>query len=156
MTSALRISFEVACPVEHAFAMWTSRIGAWWPRDHTVTGGAGLTVVLEGRVGGRIFERTRDGAEHDWGAVTRWEPPAVLGYSWHLGQDAAHATDVVVRFIAEGAALTLIEIEHRGWERLGETAVAWRDRNRIGWETLLPHFAAAIEKEAADGGRHQG
>ena len=136
--------------------MWTSRIGAWWPRDHTVTGEAGLTVVLEGRVGGRIFERTRDGAEHNWGAVTLWEPPALLGYSWHLGQDSTHATDVVVRFSAEGAALTRIEIEHSGWERLGETALTWRDRNRIGWETLLPHFAAAIGKDAADERWHQG
>jgi Activator of Hsp90 ATPase homolog 1-like protein len=147
MTSPLQISFEVACSAEHAFAVWTSRIGTWWPRDHTVTGDAGLMVVLEGRLGGRIFERTRDGVEHDWGAVTRWEPPAVLGYSWHLGRDPVDATDVVVRFTAAGAALTRIEIEHGGWERLGDTAVTWRDRNRIGWQTLLPHFAAAIETE---------
>jgi len=70
VTSPLRLSFEVACPVEHAFTVWTSGFGAWWPRDHTVTGGPGLRVVLEGRVGGRIFERTRDGVEHDWGVIT--------------------------------------------------------------------------------------
>ena len=39
---------------------------------------------------------------------------------------------------------TLVEIEHRGWERLGATADRWRNRNRVGWETLLPHFATAI------------
>ena len=146
MTSPLRISFEVACPAEHAFAVWTSRIGTWWPPDHTVSGEADLTVVLEGVVGGRIFERTSEGVEHDWGTVTIWEPPATLGYSWHLGRDPEDATDVEVHFVAQDEATTRIEIEHRGWERLGESALAWRDRNRIGWETMLPHLVAAIEE----------
>jgi hypothetical protein len=74
MTPPLRITFEVACAAEHAFDVWTSRIGTWWPTDHTVTGQRDLLVVLEGEVGGRIFERTSDGVEHDWGEVTDWEP----------------------------------------------------------------------------------
>lgn len=145
MTSPLRISFEVACPAEHAFSTWTSRIGAWWPSDHTVSGSPDL-VVLEGGVGGRIYERTAEGVEYDWGVVTVWDPPTTLGYSWHLGRDQADATEVAVRFVTTDAALTRVEIEHRGWERLGDTAGAWRDRNRIGWETLLPYFSAAVEK----------
>jgi hypothetical protein len=46
--------------------------------------------------------------------------------------------------MARGPGDTRVEIEHRGWERLGADAGVWRDRNRAGWETLLPHFAAAI------------
>ena len=95
-------------------------------------------------MGGRIFERTSDGVEHDWGVVTDWEPPTRLTYLWHLGGDRSQATDVEVRFVALGPRDTRIEVEHGGWERLGEMADSWRDRNRIGWETLLPHFAAAI------------
>ena len=52
-----------------------------------------------------------------------------------------------IRFVAQGAAATRIEIEHRGWERLGSAAGEWRDRNRAGWQTLLPHYLAAIEKQ---------
>ena len=44
---------------------------------------------------------------------------------------------------------TRIEIEHSGWERLGDTADTWRDRNRAGWDSLLPHFAEAVERGAA-------
>jgi len=40
--------------------------------------------------------------------------------------------------------LTGIEIEHRGWEGLGRAGDEWRDRNRAGWKTLLPHFLTAI------------
>jgi uncharacterized protein YndB with AHSA1/START domain len=140
------MSFTVACPVEHAFAVWTSGIGAWWPPGHTVTGQAGVAVVLESGVGGRIYERTPGGAEHDWGEVTVWKPPTHLAYRWHLGRDRTGATEVEIRFAAEGSTATRIEIEHRGWEQLGSAGGDWRERNRAGWNSLLPHFQAAITK----------
>jgi hypothetical protein len=144
MTTPLRFSFDVGCSADHAFTVWTSRIDTWWPSDHTVSGNAEL-VVLQSGVGGRIFERTSDGVEHDWGEVTLWDPPTQLAYLWHLGADRTAATEVDVRFVARDAATTRIEIEHRGWEQLGETADQWRDRNQVGWDTLLPHFLARIQ-----------
>ena len=146
MTDPLKLTFEVACSAEQAFDVWTSRIDSWWPSDHTVTGRADLVVVFQSGVGGRIYERTAEGVEHDWGVVTIWDPPQRLAYLWHLGRDRDAATDVDIRFVAQGPGDTRVEIEHRGWERLGESAGAWRDRNRIGWQTLLPHFAAAITR----------
>jgi uncharacterized protein YndB with AHSA1/START domain len=140
----IRIAFEVDCPAAHAFETWTSRISTWWPADHTVSAEAGLAVILEGRPGGRIFERTRDGVEHEWGEVTVWEPPGRLVYLWHLRRDRADATEVEIRFIDRGDASTLVEIEHRGWERLGADGASWRDRNHGGWATLLPNFVAAV------------
>ena len=141
MTTPLRISFDVACPAEHAFRTWTSGIGTWWPPDHTVTGGP-ARIVFTGGVGGRIYERAADGTEHEWGEVTVWQPPARLAYLWYLGRDKADATEVEIRFHPQGTA-TRVDIEHRGWERLGER---WRDRTRIGWQTLLPHYRKAIER----------
>jgi hypothetical protein len=144
MSDPLRMSFDVACPADHAFSVWTSDIGTWWPHDHTVTGRGDVTVVLECRVGGRIFERTPEGDEHDWGAVTVFDRPSRLAYLWHLGGDRADATEVDVRFVAVGAGATRIEIEHRGWERLGTRGAAWRERNQAGWASLLPHLKGAM------------
>jgi uncharacterized protein YndB with AHSA1/START domain len=146
MNEPLTMSFDVACSPEHAFSVWTTGIGSWWPRDHTVTGRPDLDVVLQGRLGGRIYERTSDGVEHDWGEVTLWEPPTRLAYIWHIGQDRANATEVEVRFSAQGAADTRIDIEHRGWQRLGAAGEERRAQNRGGWEALLPRFLAAIAK----------
>ena len=98
----LRLSFEVRCPAGHAFAVWTTRTSLWWPRSHTVTEAPGLVVVIEGRPGGRIFERTPEGSEHDWGEVTRWEPPRRLAYRWYLNASPAEATDVEITFTAPG------------------------------------------------------
>jgi uncharacterized protein YndB with AHSA1/START domain len=141
----IRLSFEVDCPPDHAFEVWTSGLGRWWPTDHTASGEDDTTVTLEGRVGGRIFERTTTGVEHDWGKVTIWEPPSRLGYLWHLRQDRADATDVEINFVPAGERKTRVDIEHRGWERLGARGEDLRDRNDGGWATLLPHFIGAAE-----------
>jgi uncharacterized protein YndB with AHSA1/START domain len=142
VTEPLRLSFEVDCPPEHAFDVWTRQISRWWPADHTATGAAGSEVVLEGRVGGRIFELTAVGGEIDWGEVTAWEPPHRLVYSWHLRSDRTDATEVQIAF-RQQAAGTLVEIEHRGWERLGAAGPDWRERNKDGWAGLIPHYLAA-------------
>lgn len=145
MIEPLRIAFEVNAPPDHAFEVWTDRIGLWWPADHTVTGADDLEVVLEGRVGGRIFERTTAGDEHDWGEVMAWEPPHRLVYLWHLRRDRGDATEVEIRFVPGGRG-TRVEIEHRGWERLGADGPAAREGNRGGWQTLLPHYQSAVEE----------
>lgn len=135
----VRLQFEVHCSPEHAFRVWTADIASWWPADHSVSGEPGLEVVLEGRVGGRIYERTAAGVEHEWGEVTAWQPPERFGYLWHLRRDRADATQVDIRFSAAGET-TVVEIEHTGWERLGSDGPTWRDRNLGGWQTLLPHY----------------
>jgi hypothetical protein len=145
VTPPLRLSFEVDCPPEHAFSVWTASIGTWWPPDHTVSGRA-EEIVLERQVGGRIFERTPDGDEHDWGQVTVWEPPRTLGYLWHIGRDRSAATEVEIQFVPAGPASTRVEIEHRGWERLGAEGPDYRERNVEGWATLVPHFRAAATR----------
>ena len=145
MIEPIHLTFEVDCPVDHAFTVWTARIAQWWPKDHTVSAEDDLTVVLEGRRGGRIFERLGSGLEHDWGEVTVWEPPTRLSYTWHLNRDRSDATEVEVRFVPRDDATTIVEIEHRGWERLGADGLNWRDRNHGGWATLLPHFIAAAD-----------
>ncbi len=145
MTEPLNLTFDVACSPEHAFATWTARIGSWWPADHTVSGERELDAVLEPGIGGRIYERTHSGEEHEWGEVTVWEPPARLGYLWHLRRGRGDATEVEIRFVELAPAATRVEIEHRGWERLDKGAEDWRDRNRGGWQTLLPHFIEATK-----------
>ena len=144
----IEIQFEVACSPEHAFDTWANKTSAWWPRSHSITSATGLMVTIEPRVGGRIFERTPQGAEHDWGEVLAWEPPNRLAYLWHLGTDRSRATEVDISFTG-GASATTVTITHRGWERLGADAPAWRQRNLGGWSGLLPHYRQAIGPPAA-------
>jgi uncharacterized protein YndB with AHSA1/START domain len=138
VTEPLEIAFEVGCSPEHAFEVWASRTSQWWPYDHSVSAEPGLSVTFEPRPGGRIYERTPSGAEHDWGEVLAWEPPARLVYLWHLASDRSDATEVEVRFESAGAG-TSVTIVHTGWERLGSSADVRRRRNPAGWSGHLPH-----------------
>lgn len=45
---------------------------------HTVSAEAGADVVLERRIGWRIYERTTAGDEHAWGEVSAFESPVRL------------------------------------------------------------------------------
>jgi len=140
----LTLDFTVGCSPAHAFDVWASRTSMWWPHGHSVSGDPGLSVTFEPRPGGRIYERTPGGEEHDWGEVLAWEPPRRLAYSWHLRQDKQDATRVEISFAAEGAG-TRVSIVHAGWERLGDRAAPLRERNRAGWGGLVPRYVSAAE-----------
>ena len=146
MIAPLRIEFDVDCAPAHAFAVWTEHIDRWWPRSHTVSGDPAL-VVLDPELGGRLFERTADGAEIVWGEITAWEPPRRFAYLWHIRRDRSDATDVVISFDDGEAGSTRVRIVHDGWERLGSDGPSWRDANRGGWAGLLPHFQTAAQRE---------
>lgn len=142
MIEPIEISFTVPCTAAHAFEVWTGRTSSWWPSSHSVSQDPDLTVTIEPHVGGRIVERTPDGEEHDWGEVTRWDPPTSFAYRWHLRQDRDDATDVSIEFVEAGDGAE-VRITHRGWERLGAKGPDLQQRNRQGWAGLLTHFQAA-------------
>lgn len=144
MIEPLRISFEVECSPDHAFRTWTGRATAWWPPEHTVSHESGAEIVFEPRPGGRIFERTPEGREIEWGEITEWEPPRRLSYRWHIATDPTNATDVEIVFRELPDSTTRVEIEHGGWDNLGEIGRAWREANLAGWDGVLPSYQAAV------------
>jgi uncharacterized protein YndB with AHSA1/START domain len=138
----LRLSVEVGCGPERAFELWTAETSRWWPDDHTATGTAPARIVFEPHEGGGVFEVTTAGERVDWGRVLEWDPPRGLTYLWHLRQDRADATEVRIAFVPIEGGGTRLEIEHRGWDRLGARGPDRRDANQRGWAGLLPHFVA--------------
>ena len=144
----LRKTITVARPPKEAFRVFTAGVGSWWPtRTHSVGEERVDALILEGRVGGRFYERLDDGTEHEWGEITAWDPPEQLGLTWHPGRGPETAQKLVIRFVADGAG-TRVELEHRGWEALGdraEAALANYD-SPSGWAGVLGRYAAAIEE----------
>jgi len=148
MIEPLRIAFDVECSPDHAFETWTSKATAWWPAEHTMSHERGARIVFEPRVGGRIFERTADGHEMEWGEIVEWDPPRRLRYLWHIATEPENATDVSIDFHLAPRG-TRIEIEHGGWERLGEIGQVWRDANQAGWDGVLPSYTEAARTRGA-------
>ena len=111
-----RIELEVDCPPDQAFRLWAVDTSLWWPPSESGSGEPGVVVVFESRVGGRVFERTPAGIEHDWGEVTAWEPPRRL--AWRTGAGEAEATFEPGE--AGGTRLTLVAAGERDWEAVLE------------------------------------
>ena len=139
-------SVTVSVPVERAFEVFTAEIGTWWPlRTHAVDTERSETVVMEGRVGGRLYERTPSGEEHVWGTLVAWEPPNRIVYSWHPGRGEETAQVVEITFGPEGEG-TRVDIRHYGWEKLGdrleETVASYNE----GWDKVIAVYARAAER----------
>ena len=114
---AVTRSVTVNASIEKAFSVFTERFAAWWPGSHQINPNGYEAAYIEPRVGGRWYERAPDGTECDWGTVLAWEPPNRLLLTWQLDgeytydPDQAHASEVEVRFIAEGPSTTRVELE---------------------------------------------
>jgi hypothetical protein len=129
----------VDAPVEHAFQVFTERIGEWWPvKTHSVHKEEAQTAALEPGLGGAVYELWPGGRE-EWGTITAWEPPRRFVCTWHPSHGLDESTEVEVRFSAE-AGSTLVELEHRGWEARGAKAAEVRDAYDTGWEPVLASF----------------
>jgi len=141
----IRKSIHVKRPLERTFRLFTDDIGKWWPlkEGFSFAPERAAEIFLEGREGGRFFERFADGEEFEIGTVTAYAPPTRIVFTWK-GREWDVATEVEVRFSAEADG-TRVDLEHRGWERSGPKIKAMRDRFDGGWERVLATFAAAAQ-----------
>jgi uncharacterized protein YndB with AHSA1/START domain len=141
---AIRKSITVAVPVETAFRVFTEEVASWWPLATKSVGQEETeTLVIEPRLGGRVYERTRNGEEHEWGELFVWEPPRRLAFTWHPGRAPETSQELEVRFTASGQG-TEVALEHRGWERLVSRAEDIPEHFESGWVEVLDHFARAV------------
>jgi uncharacterized protein YndB with AHSA1/START domain len=144
-------SVLVKANVERSFTAFTSNIGRWWPRTHSIGSTPQADVILERQAGGRWYELGADGAECEWGKVLVWEPPTRLILAWQIDADWKYdptlVTEVEVTFTALAGGETRVDLEHRNLERYGDRAARVRDAigSEGGWQGILKSFAANAE-----------
>ena len=151
----LRGTVTVGVPVDRAFQVFTGSFTTWWPPQYHIGNADMAEAVLEPRAGGRWYEKGTDGSECDWGRVLVWEPPHRLVVTWQInGQwqfdpDPDHASEIEVRFTANGPAQTVVELEHRHLDRLvGGQALHDAILGGGGWTAVLELFAKATANQA--------
>jgi len=127
------------------FELFTARLGEWWPLEsHSVEGDNAADAVVEAGVGGRIYEVSQDGAEHDWARIVEWDVPSRIAMDWHPGIPVSQSTHLEITFrqTAEGTEVTLI---HDGWEARGADAARMRESYDSGWDVVLGHVPGSLE-----------
>jgi uncharacterized protein YndB with AHSA1/START domain len=139
-------SIVVAVPRAHAFRVWTEQVGLWWPPGHRLSKDPSATFRLEARPGGRLYERTDDGREHDYGRVLAIEPPVRLRLAWFLGSGSEHPTEVQITFheVAQG---TRVHVEHVRGDCPRERFDAIVEIFERSWATVTAAYAAHLQEE---------
>jgi uncharacterized protein YndB with AHSA1/START domain len=154
--SPVKQSVVVEAPIDRAFKVFTEKFGSFKPREHNLLGVEIAETVFEPRVGGHIYDRGIDGSECRWARVLAYEPPDRVLLSWNISpqwrieSDPEKASEWEVRFIAETANRTRVELEHRKLERHGE---GWESvRNGVdsdqGWPLYLRRYAELVKRDA--------
>jgi uncharacterized protein YndB with AHSA1/START domain len=150
--TAIRTSITVNAPIERAFKVFTEDFDRIKPREHNLLGVDIAETVFERHEGGHIYDRGVDGSECRWARVLAYEPPDRVVFSWDISPrwqvetDPEKASEVEVRFTAEGEGRTRVDLEHRHLDRHGEGWESERDgvAHDEGWPLYLRRFADAI------------
>src|SRR5258708_17243409 len=110
----IRKAIRVERSPEVVFRVFTEEIGKWWPlkEGFSFGGEKAKDIFIEGRVGGRFFERFTDGTEFEVGRITAFQPPHVVAFTWKDPSWEA-PTEVEVKFAPYGPA-TPLQSEHPG------------------------------------------
>jgi uncharacterized protein YndB with AHSA1/START domain len=147
--TVVQTSIVVEAPADRAFRVFTEQLGEFKPREHNMLGVEIAETVLEPRVGGAVFDRGIDGTVCRWARVLAYEPPDRLVISWDISprweveRDPQKSSEVEIRFIAESADRTRVELEHRHLERHGDGWQSIRDgvAHENGWPLYLQRYA---------------
>jgi uncharacterized protein YndB with AHSA1/START domain len=146
----VRKSIRVSASQAHAFDVFTSGLGRWWPLDHGIGKAPRKTVVMETHVGGHWYELAEDGSRTNVGKIIAWEPPNRFVMTWDINSrwkpDTSVSSEVEVRFIPDGTNATRVELEHRKFEQMGaEEGESMRKDVDGGWPGLLEMFKQHAE-----------
>jgi uncharacterized protein YndB with AHSA1/START domain len=147
--TTIRHHVVVNAPLDRAFHVFTEKFGDFKPREHNLLKVPIEETVFEPRVGGHIYDRGVDGSLCKWARIAAYEPPNRVVFTWDIGPtwqletNPARASEVEVRFTAESAHRTRVELEHRHIERHGEgwESVAAGVDGDAGWPLYLGRYA---------------
>lgn len=151
-SAVVRREIVVEAPIERAFTVFTERFGDFKPAEHNLLGAPIAETVFEQHAGGHMYDRGVDGSECRWARVLAYEPPERVVFSWDISPrwqietDPENTSEVEVRFVAESAERTRVELEHRnldrhgpGWEAVGEGV-----GGDAGWPLYLARYAGLL------------
>lgn len=151
-SDAAKVTMFVDVEPALAFEVFTTEIDQWWRRGprYRMAGRDVGAMVLEPRLGGRVFEQADDGGTlAPGGTVTAWEPPSRVAFSWRGANFAPdEITHVDVRFEPSGSG-TRVTLVHSGWAairpdhpaRHGKASAAFLAELGMWWSSLVRNFA---------------
>jgi uncharacterized protein YndB with AHSA1/START domain len=130
MTDDVMQAVDVNAPRDRVWQLLTdpAELPRWWPD----------AAELEPGVGGRIVLNFGPGDVS--GEITRWEPPAALGFTWEASNMPGVQLHVSFTVDDLGDGRSRVSVVHSGFEAAPTEA---REAVVDGWERFLPRLAQA-------------
>jgi len=152
-------SIRVRANAARAFKVFTEGMDSWWPKTHHIGKSPMTRAAMQAGLGGRCYGEQADGTECDWGRIIVWEPPTrfvmawlikLEGEAWLPEPDASVCSEVEVVFTPQTDGSTLVELEHRGFERMTSGGAMMRASVNLegGWGGLMLLFQKEAEETA--------
>jgi DNA-binding transcriptional ArsR family regulator/uncharacterized protein YndB with AHSA1/START domain len=154
--NAIQIEQEVRieAPPNRVFEALTQNVSAWWGAPYLYNQQA-TDIVLEPRVGGRMFEvwgQSKEKPEDEgalWAVVTAIERNKQLTLSGPMGMNGAVSGHIAYMLEPAGKNATTLKLSHRV---IGEVTEETRQNYSFGWTDLL----ATRLKQFVESGKRAG
>ena len=125
------------------WATLTKDVGTWWPKHFYATENA-KSFVVEGQLGGRVFEDGGEGAGAIWGTVVVWQPGVKMTWACEMypGFGGPGRSFVTFEVAAKGKG-SVVRLSDSGLCPDGSAA---KGSLEAGWAELLGFAKAYAEK----------
>lgn len=125
-----------------AFALFTTKINAWWPPDRRHTQDPASEIILLDS--GRFYERASDGREVDLGHVQSWDAPHRILLDFFIATGPDKPTEVEILFVAHGSG-TQVTVTHRPKPSSAEVWTQRAPRYEQSWQAVLAALLRAAD-----------
>ena len=147
----LTLSQPVDVPPERAFQVFVDEFDRWWPREYTWGQANFAEIGIEPKMGGRCYERDKDGNERVWGKVLAFDRPHHIVIAWQISPDRtpeeseATASRLDVRFSPLDGGRTNVLVVHRDFFRHQGDWEKYRNdmAGKKGWPMIIAAYAGA-------------
>lgn len=112
-TAYLEMQFDIAAPKERVWQMMVTRTSDWWPKEFSAGGKNTKRIVLEPRIGGRLYEDWGEGNGLTWYSVQSMDAPNMIEFlgrtSKDFGGPAIQIVELRLEAAGQGTRLTLVD-----------------------------------------------
>jgi uncharacterized protein YndB with AHSA1/START domain len=135
-TAVVKLEFKINASPERVWKVITEETSRWWDKDFVSLPGS-TCVMLEPRLGGRLYEETEDGRGLVWATVIAISEGKSIDFVGYMTPEWSGPTMTMIKLLVEpteeGAVLKLTEgllgnvtdevtqSMHEGWTFLFET-----------------------------------
>jgi uncharacterized protein YndB with AHSA1/START domain len=137
-----------------ALSAFTGQIHQWWPAKYTWSQEVLQELKINPSTNGLFTEIGPNGFRADWGRVLSIEAGKII-FLWQIGPQRTpepnpeKASTVEVNFKNTEEGKTIVDLEHRNFEKHGEGFEEYRNAmdSEHGWESILAGFRDYLRKK---------